>query len=96
MQGYDVHKAFYRNCEIHGLWVRGLASSVHVRPIWSCSENVLNIFIYIYSMRKYSECMNLMFVKPFTKIVKSTARRTGVEALYFKRGCDKYNRVVNM
>lgn len=32
MHDYDVHQAFYHNCEIHGLWVRG--SGARAGQIW--------------------------------------------------------------
>lgn len=38
MQGYDVLKSFYLNCENYDPWVRG--SGLYVELIWPQSENV--------------------------------------------------------
>lgn len=55
MHGYDVHDAFYINCEIHGLWDRG--SGTMAGPIQPYNENGINL---TFSLLQYMFVKNLM------------------------------------
>lgn len=60
MHGYDIHEAFFQNCNINSPCVEG--SGPRAGPIYqySSSENVFNL-IAIHSKGKFTKCMNLKF-----------------------------------
>lgn len=62
MQGYDVHKAFCLNCEIHGPWYRvqgvGWDDYALIVEMYKILENLL-----LYS-NKYSRKLNIWLEYP--------------------------------